>query len=384
MNELSHFEQELVNDAHIMVVGCGALGNEVLKDLALMGVRHLVLVDFDRVEPDNLSRSILFSRDDAAAGRYKVEAAADRLKQLNPDIEVRGIIGDIAYDVGLGLIRQMDVVIGCVDNRWARYCINRLCMRAGVPWVDGGIDGLEGTARVFRPGENCYACNLGPEGLKDLSHRMPCAGIIRRNVEAGKAPTTSIVASIIGAVEVQEAIKLVQGSGFKVQGSGLTSLCGKMFYYEGEHLTTKLLEFKAWDDDCPVHDRWEPVRPSDLTPQTTVATALQELQATLQASEVSFCLGDDCFVDFVVRRDNDSRREVMKPGRAVASFVEQDSELRGLPLSGFYQHEWREIDRTFPYQQLTLSELGIPSEAVLQVRTEGGEFYVVMGKGLRV
>ena len=378
MNELSHFEQKLVNEAHIMVVGCGALGNEVLKNLALMGVRHLVLVDFDRVEPDNLSRSILFSRDDASAGRYKVEAAADRLKLLNPDIEVRGIIGDIAYDVGLGLIRQMDVVIGCVDNRWARYCINRHCMRVGVPWVDGGIDGLEGTARVFLPGENCYACNLGPEGLKDLSHRMSCSGTIRRNVEAGKAPTTSIIASIIGAVEVQEALKLVQElKGSRAQDSGLTSLCGKMFYYEGQHLTTKLLEFKAWDDDCPVHERWEPVRQSDLTPQTPVAIALQVLQDTLQASEVSFSLGDDCFVDFVVRRDNDSRREVMKPGRAVASFVEQDTELRGLPLSGFYQHEWREIDRTFPYQQLTLSELGIPAEAVLQVRTEGGEFYLL-------
>jgi adenylyltransferase/sulfurtransferase len=82
-------------------------------------------------------------------------------------------------------------------------------MRAGIPWVDGGIDGLEGTVRVFAPGKNCYACNLGPEGLKDLARRMPCSGIIRRQEQAGSAPTTSIIASIIGAIEVQEGLKMI-------------------------------------------------------------------------------------------------------------------------------------------------------------------------------
>ena len=164
-----------------MVVGCGALGNEVLKNLVLLGVEHIVIVDFDVVEMGNLSRSVLFSKADAEARRLKVDVAAERLKNLNPAVEVKTICGDIAYDVGLGLVRRMDVVIGCVDSRWARYCINRLCMRAGIPWVDGGIGELEGTARVFVPGQNCYACNLGPEGLKDLARRMPCAGVIRRH-----------------------------------------------------------------------------------------------------------------------------------------------------------------------------------------------------------
>ena len=168
----SPFRQEEVSDARIMVVGCGALGNEVLKNLVLLGARHLVVVDFDRVENDNLSRSVLFTKDDAEAGRYKVEAVAERLRQMAPETEVTPICGDIAYDVGLGLIRRMNVLIGCVDNRWARYCINRHAMRAGIPWVDGGIDTLEGTARVFKPGENCYACSLGPEGLRDMARRM--------------------------------------------------------------------------------------------------------------------------------------------------------------------------------------------------------------------
>ena len=357
MNELSHFEQELVNDAHIMVVGCGALGNEVLKDLALMGVRHLVLVDFDRVEPDNLSRSILFSRDDAAAGRYKVEAAADRLKQLNPDIEVRGIIGDIAYDVGLGLIRQMDVVIGCVDNRWARYCINRLCMRAGVPWVDGGIDGLEGTARVFRPGENCYACNLGPEGLKDLRRRMPCSGIIRHNEAAGRAATTPVIASIIGAVEVQEALKLIHRE--QLDSGELTSLSGRMFCYEGQHLTTRTVAFKAYDDDCPVHERWEPVISSDLDTRCSVQACLNELCQLSHGDRPQVALAD-CFVDFVESRQTGEQVHVMCPGREVESRLEQ-TPLRGKLLSGLYQHEYRVLDNDFPYQELNLAQVGTPS-----------------------
>ena len=370
----SPFRQEEVSNARIMVVGCGALGNEVLKNLILLGVRHLVVVDFDRVEKDNLSRSVLFTKDDADAGRYKVDAVVQRLRQMAPETEVIPICGDIAYDVGLGLIRQMNVLIGCVDNRWARYCINRHAMRAGIPWVDGAIDTLEGTARVFRPGENCYACNLGPEGLRDMARRMSCAGMIRRNIEAGKAPTTSIAASVIGAVEVQEAMKLLHPQ--ELQEGEQTSLCGKMFYYEGQHLTTRLVGFKAYDDDCAVHDRWEPVRKLPLTVAMTVEETLRVLQTSLQARQVNVSLTDDCFVDYVVRRDNDRRYEVMQPGRQVAACIEQHGELSGLPFSGMYQHEWRDIDATFPYQWLTLAGLGVPRQAVLNVATEQGTYYV--------
>ena len=370
----SPFRQEEVSNARIMVVGCGALGNEVLKNLILLGVRHLVVVDFDRVEKDNLSRSVLFTKDDADAGRYKVDAVVQRLRQMAPETEVTPICGDIAYDVGLGLIRQMNVLIGCVDNRWARYCINRHAMRAGIPWVDGAIDTLEGTARVFRPGENCYACNLGPEGLRDMARRMSCAGMIRRNIEAGKAPTTSIAASVIGAVEVQEAMKLLHPQ--ELQEGEQTSLCGKMFYYEGQHLTTRLVGFKAYDDDCAVHDRWEPVRKLPLTVAMTVEETLRVLQTSLQARQVNVSLTDDCFVDYVVRRDNDRRYEVMQPGRRVAACIEQDGELRGIPFSGMYQHEWRDINAAFPYRWLTLASLGVPRQAVLNVTTEQGTYYV--------
>ena len=374
----NNLKQQRVSTAHMMVVGCGALGNEVLKNLVLLGVEHLVVVDFDVVETGNLSRSVFFSKADADAHRLKVEVIAERLKAINPAAEILAICGDVAYDVGLSLIRRMDVVIGCVDNRWARYCINRLCMRAGVPWVDGGIEELEGTARVFMPGKNCYACNLGPEGLRDMTKRMSCTGVIRRHEQVGSAPTTSLMASIIGAVQVQEAMKLIHQEALE-QGT-FTSLCGKMFYYDGQHLTTKLLDFQAYDDDCAVHECWTPVRPLGLSRQSSVSETLRLLSQTLGAQSVTIYLENDCFVDYVTERANDRRTEVMCPGHAVEAFVEVDSTLRGIPFSGLYQHEYREIGADFPYGELTLAQLGFPSLDILHVGADGQDYYFEMSE----
>ena len=372
----SPFIQDRIAAARFMVVGCGALGNEVLKNLVLMGAEHLTVVDFDRVEQGNLSRSVLFCREDADRGRLKVDAVRERLCAMSPRLQVETICGDIAYDVGLGLVRATDVVIGCVDNRWARYCINRLCMRAGKPWVDGGIDALEGTVRVFAPGKNCYACNLGPEGLKDMMRRMPCSGTIRRDEEAGKAPTTSVIASVIGAVQVQEALKLLHPE--LLESGEMSSLCGRMFYYEGGRLSSRTVDFQAYDDDCPVHELWEPVMPTQLRPDMQVAQALDVLRKELQSADVTLQLAGDCFVDYVLRRDNDARLTLMLPGRAVAAGVEQDAGFGGLPLSSLYQHEYREIDASFPYQELTLGELGIPERDVLCVAAGSGDYYMEM------
>ena len=374
--------QNQVSAAHVMVVGCGALGNEVLKNLVLMGVTHIVVVDFDIVEMGNLTRSVLFSKNDAERKRLKVEVVAERLQQMNDAVEVTAICGDIAYDVGLGLIRQMDVVIGCVDSRWARFCINRLCMRAGIPWVDGGIDGLEGTVRVFAPGKNCYACNLGPEGLKDLARRMPCSGIIRRQEQTGSAPTTSVIASIIGAIEVQEALKIIitgvrrQESGVRRQGDGeMTSLCGKMLYYDGEHTTVRIADYQAYDDECPEHELWAPVRQTAVCDATPVGEALRCWTQELNAREVTLCLANDCFVDYVSRRDNDERVTMMVPGRSVADKVADERSLDGQPLSALYQHEFRHIDTGFPYPSLTLAQLGIPQHDIVQVTADDESFY---------
>lgn len=366
---MQSFNQQRISRARFMVVGCGALGNEVLKCLVLQGARRIMVVDFDVVEHSNLNRSVLFRVSDADARRPKVEAAAERLRELAPGVEVTAVNGDFIHDVGLGLIRRMDVVIGCVDSRWARYCINRQCMRAGVPWIDGGISGLEGTVRVFAPGRNCYACNLGPEGLADMAVRRPCSGTIRRAEEAGHAPTTPIVASVIGAMQAQEALKLVSPE--LLDSTTVSSLCGRIFYYDGQHATASVADFRAFDPDCPCHELWSPVAETGLTVDNTIGEALE-----LLGPNSSIYLIDNSFVDFVEQRESGRQIKVMCPAHRVAEAIDADSQAAGLPLSSFYQHEYHEIVSSFPYKHLTLGQIGIPPQAVLSTIVNGCRKYL--------
>ena len=207
---ISWWERDKVRDAKVLVVGAGALGNEVIKNLALMGVGHLYIVDFDNIEAANLSRSVLFRSSDNK--RSKAEVAAARAKAINPDIHVQYLNGDATTEVGLGIFRRMDVIIGCLDNREARLAINRFCYWVNKPWVDGAIQELLGLMRVFVPGQGaCYECTLTEQALRDLSLRYSCPLLARQNILLGKVPTTPTIASIIGGMQSQEALKLIHG-----------------------------------------------------------------------------------------------------------------------------------------------------------------------------
>jgi adenylyltransferase/sulfurtransferase len=207
---ISWWEKEKVRDAKVMVVGAGALGNEVIKNLALMGIGHLFIVDFDKVEAANLSRSILFREGDN--NRSKAEIAAARAKSINPDVHVQYMNGDVTSQLGLGILRRMDVIIGCLDNREARLAVNRFCYWVNKPWVDGAIQELLGLMRVFVPGQGaCYECTLTEQALRDLSMRYSCPLLARQNILLGKVPTTPTIASIIGGMQSQEALKLING-----------------------------------------------------------------------------------------------------------------------------------------------------------------------------
>lgn len=347
-----------------MVVGCGALGNEVLKNLVLSGVRHLTLVDFDTVEEGNLTRSVFFRREDALSRRLKVDVLAERLRDIAPDVEVRTVAGDIAFDVGLGLIEAMDVVVSCVDSRWARFMINRHCNRTGRPWVEGGITVWEGSARVFIPGRNCYACALDEDALSDIRRRMPCANVVRKAVEGGSAPTSSLTASIIGAVMAQEALKLVCGQ---------ESMCGRMFTYEGDVVRSTVVGFSAWDEECPEHELWSGAEQSRFTASTSVGQLLD-----FYGSDAALVMRDDCFVDYVVSRSDNTRYNVMLPSRKVADALALNDDTCTLTASDCYQNEYRVIDGDFPYRNLTLGELGVPEEDILDVRVAGRRLFVKM------
>jgi molybdopterin/thiamine biosynthesis adenylyltransferase/DNA-binding transcriptional regulator YhcF (GntR family) len=207
---ISWWERDKVANARVMVVGAGALGNEVVKNLALMGVGYIYIVDFDTVELANLSRSVLFRESDS--GRRKAEVAAARAKEINPYVHVQYMHGDITNSVGLGVFRRMDVIIGCLDNREARLAVNRFSYWVNKPWVDGAIQEFLGLARVFVPGQGaCFECTLTEQARRDLSIRYSCPLLARENILLGKVPTTPTIASIIGAIQSQEALKIIHG-----------------------------------------------------------------------------------------------------------------------------------------------------------------------------
>ena len=126
---ISWWRQEKLQAAKVLVVGAGALGNEVLKNLALLGLGTTYLIDLDDVELSNLSRSVLFREQDG--GQPKAVVAARRALELNPEITVIPMHGDVITDVGLGLFARVDLVIGCLDNREARLWVNRQCWKTG-------------------------------------------------------------------------------------------------------------------------------------------------------------------------------------------------------------------------------------------------------------
>lgn len=245
---LGWWRRETVSRATVLVVGAGALGNEVLKNLALFGIGRLVIVDCDTIEASNLSRSVLFRTADV--GRSKAEVAARAVRELNPEIEVAWFHGDVTRDLGGGLFRHIDAAVSCVDSREARLSINRGCHRAGRPWVDGALHGLSGEARVFWPGRGaCYECTLGVADHREMGRRYSCSSLLRAPLAPGSVATTPSVASIIGGIEAQEVLKILHGlevqPGCGVVWNGLTN---------GSYPVTYPVH-----SDCPSHQRYGPV-----------------------------------------------------------------------------------------------------------------------------
>ena len=207
---ISWWDQQKLADAKVLVVGAGALGNEVLKNLALLGIGTIYLVDFDKIEQSNLTRSVLFRHRDC--GRSKAEAAAAALRDLNPDTVVNASMANIITDIGLGLFHDVDVVIGCLDNREARLWVNRQCWKVNTPWIDGGIQEISGVVKVFVPPDSaCYECAMTENDYRLINLRYSCPGLRQEDLIAGRVPTTPTISSMIGGLQAQEALKLIHG-----------------------------------------------------------------------------------------------------------------------------------------------------------------------------
>lgn len=369
---LSWFKKDKVKNAHVLVAGAGALGNEVVKNLTLFGIGHIYVVDFDRIEISNLTRSVMFREEDAYNHAYKAEIVARRAMEINPQIKVTPIVGNLFSEVGFGLYRRADVVIGCLDSRIARYQLNRLSLRAGKSWIDGSIENLTGAVKVYTPGLSCYECGLSREEFNHIMLRTGCADVVRNQGNAGRVATTPISASIIGAMQVQEAMKIIHLS--EEEPAPFKTLQGKMLRYEGMTNTTSIYRFASWKNTCPAHELWDDVKEcQDLSATMTVGDILEKLRALLGTETVEINMRNNKFIDIIVSDRPEKEFKVMIPESKLDSYIKENKELRQLSYRTLiHKHFFENIDDRFPYQDLTLQQIGIPPFDVIEVSTDKG------------
>jgi len=350
------WDQDRLRSARVMVVGAGALGNEILKNLALLGVGGVFVVDLDTVEQSNLSRSILYR--EADEGAPKAEVAAARVREINPDVRVRALRGDISTDVGLGVFRAVDVVIGGLDNREARLAINQACWKVNRPWIDGAIEVLHGVARVFVPPDGpCYECTLSSVDYRLLNMRKSCSLLNREQMLSGKVPTTPTTSSVIAGIQTQEAVKLLHGH------RGLPTLSGKGFFFNGLTHDSYVVTYTR-REDCPSHDTFEDIREVHAgVANTTVACALGWARDALGPDAV-LELGREV-VTAVVCRACAKRQSILRP---LARLTEADArcpscgEMRALEMT-------HTIYGSEDFLDLTLAEVGVPAFDIVTGRS---------------
>ena len=351
------WDQQRVAGTRILVVGAGALGNEILKLLALIGSGWTLVYDPDRIERSNLSRSVLFR--EADEGQYKAAVVVRQMREINPDVATHAVCENVLAKAGLGVFLWADVVIGAVDNREARVFINSACSRTRRTWVDGAIEGLSGIVRVFSPHRgSCYECTMNGTDRKLLAERRSCAMLARDAVRRGHVPTSAVTASIIGAMEVQEAIKVVHGQ---------PTLTGEGLHIDGLFGQTSRIGYPR-RDDCPGHE--DLIGDGGAIVPLGVGVAGITLGALLDRAEAALGPGAtlDLSRDVIVRLSCPACGAVA-PGRAVLGTVRESQ--AACPQCG--AHRAVEIASSISRDDqvdlsLTPADLGIPPFDIIVAR----------------
>ena len=367
---MSWWKPEEVKAAKVMVVGAGALGNEVLKNLALMNVGNILIVDFDVIEYSNLCRSVLFRKDDVKKHKFKAQVAAERIKDINDQVKVMTIQGDIGIDVGLGIFRRMDVIIGCLDNRLARLFINRLCHKVGKTWIDGAIENLAGQLNVYKPHQTCYECELSDSEWQNIRAKMGCPDIALRYSAQGRIPTTPISSSIIGAMQVQEALKIIHND-------EKWSMVGESFYYQGLTNTVIQSDSPPLKEDCLSHFDYkeeELIQARELSSNSTLNETFEWLGKYFPGENPIIELDHELVMEVTTDESEESHELIMaKPHLS-------DEITRPLRQVGdnavLITKSVQQIDKKFNRLEIPLKQLGIPPLHILSIWV-GGKGYLV-------
>ncbi len=370
---ISWWNPEILQSAKVMVVGAGAIGNETLKNLALLGVGNIFIVDFDQISPSNLSRTVLFRKSDVK--QNKAEIAAKRTLELclYEHTKVDWFHGDAVWELGTGIFRSMDIVLGCLDNIETRFAINRRCRLAGVPWIDTGITELRGRVNVYDTKGACYECSMTKEQYEARRVRYSCDVFKKKMFNEGKVPTVQIASAWVSAIQVQEAIKLLHNQ---------NEMVGHMVYYEGR--TNDFDRFKLTENpDCDAHVRCLDIMTLPLTSSVSLEMFLHHISnKCYQGEAISLDISELNFVRSVECRSCQTPIYLLKP-----AFRVYDNEL----FCGNCQNKAKEgiDDNSKPHidfvrksnlietedtiLKMSLRDIGIPFWHIVTIRDESGE-----------
>ena len=230
MPEVGMDGQLKLKQAKVLCIGTGGLGAPLGLYLAAAGVGRIGLVDFDKVDLSNLQRQILFDTNDI--GRPKIEAATNRLRNLNPDIQIDNFETRLTSENALDILKDYDIVVDGTDNFPTRYLVNDACVILGKPNVYGSIFRFEGQITIFGyPGGPCYRC-LYPE--------PPPPGLVPSCAEGG---VLGVLPGIVGAIQAAETLKLIIGKG--------EPLVGRLLLFDALAMRFRELKLRK-NPECPV------------------------------------------------------------------------------------------------------------------------------------
>jgi molybdopterin/thiamine biosynthesis adenylyltransferase len=359
------WDQSKIAACKVLVIGAGALGNEILKNLALLGFRRVLVVDLDRIDESNLSRTVLYRPADI--GKYKVEVAARAYQSVAPDAVVHPVVANVLRGCGLGVFAWSDIILAGLDNREARLWINRCAWKVNRPWIDGAIEGINGVARVFVPGAApCYECTLGEVDWAILERRMSCNLLVNEEITEGKIPTTPTISSIIAGIQVQEAVKLLHG---------LPTLAGHGYIFEGLNHSSYRVEYTN-NPDCLSHYTLPeivnlPQRSNDLT----LGELWERAKSDLKTDEVTLEFSRDVIHELVCPHCS-REEELFVPVGSVtyaAGACPYDGSMRIV-------HAVHSFDGTGTFGARKLSQLGLPLFDIYAARSVSREIgYLIAG-----
>jgi len=226
--------QKTISKSNILVIGAGGLGSPVILYLAAAGIGRIGIIDFDEVDISNLQRQVIHSN--SSVGQNKAESARRRIKELNPEVEVKIWKDRLTPENGMEIFQDgWDIIVDGTDNLPTRYLIDDLCSILNLPWVYGSIYRFEGQVSVFN-------FNGGPV-YRDLFPEAPPSESIPSCAEGG---VLGVLPGVIGAIQATEAIKAITGVG--------ELLSGKLLIYDAEKMDFNKLNFDRLKDRTPVRD----------------------------------------------------------------------------------------------------------------------------------